>query len=95
MFCYLFIYRICKPKTNCKICHNDFSTNKTFVISDSFLMFRYSFYCLNDNLMDHTLKISSINQYHLKQIKFTVETCELGKNINQKYQEVIEKFEKT
>ena len=58
-------------------------------------MFRYSFYCLNDNLMDHTLKISSINQYHLKQIKFTVETCELGKNINQKYQEVIEKFEKT
>ena len=31
----------------------------------------------------------------MKQIKFTVETCELGKNINQKYQEVIEKFEKT
>ena len=75
--------------------NNDFITNKTFLISDSLLMFKYSFHCTNDPLINNTLSIKSVDQYNLLQSNFEFETCELGKNINIKYREVIEKFEKT
>ena len=29
--------------------NNDFSTNKTLVLSDTLLMFHYSFFCIDDN----------------------------------------------
>ena len=72
---------------------NDYTTNKTLVISDSLLMFRYLFWC-SDNSMDHSFEIRLVNQLSLSP-KFALETCELGKNINIKYKEVIEKLEKT
>ena len=75
--------------------NNDFTINKTFLISDSLLMFKYTFHCTNDPLINNTLSIKSVDQYNLLQSNFEFETCELGKNINIKYREVIEKFEKT
>ena len=75
--------------------NNDYITNKTFEISDSLLMFRYFFMCSKDYSTDHDLEISSVNQYSLVQEKFSFETCELGKNINIKYSDVIKKFEET
>ena len=74
--------------------NNDYTTNKTFEISDSLLMFRYSFYC-QDFSIDHDLVIKSVNQHFLTQKEFSLETCELGKNINLKYRDVIKKFEET
>ena len=58
--------------------NNDFTTNKTFLISDSLLMFKYTFHC-NDPLINNTLSIKSVDQYNLLQSNFEFETCELGK----------------
>jgi len=74
--------------------NNDYTTNKTFEISDSLLMYRYVFYC-SDYSKDHDFVIKSVNQYTLFQKKFSSETCELGKNINLKYRDAIKKFEET
>ena len=71
--------------------NNDYSTNKTFLISDSLLMFKYNFFCISNYSIkpnvDIYLEVSILIQH------FTLEPCELGKNINIKYKEVIEKFE--
>ena len=54
-------------------------------------MFKYSFYCLDDK------EIKPIINIHLnyeKDFKYLVlEPCELGKNLNSKYKEVLEKFD--
>ena len=75
--------------------NNDYSTNKTFVISDSLLMFKYTFFCSIDYSMQHSLEINSVDQYNYIRDKFQFEKCELGKNIDIKYSEVIKKFELT
>ena len=71
--------------------NNDYSTNKTFLISDSLLMFKYNFFCISNYSIkpdvDIYLEVSRSIQH------FTLEPCELGKNINIKHKEVIEKFE--
>ena len=43
--------------------NNDYSTNKTFEISDSLLMFRYNFFCSEDFSTDHEFYISSVEQF--------------------------------
>ena len=72
--------------------NNDNTTNKTFVISDSLLMFQYPFYCFsNFNVKPNTDIILIIGR---EEKYFTLEPCELGKNLNSKYKELIEKMEK-
>ena len=58
-------------------------------------MFRYGFYCSDDYSTDHKLVISSVHQFSLFHSELSFETCELGKNINKKYRDVIKKFEET
>ena len=70
--------------------NNDFITNKTFIISDSLLMFKYSFYCSDDKEMKPTINIYLTLEKGLKY--FALEPCELGKNLNLKYKEVIRKI---
>ena len=72
--------------------NNDFTTNKTFIISDSLLMFKYSFYCSDAKEMKPTINIYLTLEKGLKY--FALEPCELGKNLNSKYKEVLEKFDK-
>ena len=71
--------------------NNDYSTNKTFVISDSLLMFKYSLFCYDDINIKPESDIYLDAPMSIEQ--FTLEPCELGKNLNSKYKEVIEKFE--
>ena len=74
--------------------NNDFSTNKTFVISDSLLMFNYDLFCFDDMDIKHIKPTARIYLNNDRTITdFTLEPCELGKNINSKHKEVIEKFE--
>ena len=71
--------------------NNDFTTNKTFVISDSLLMFQPNFFCFSNLSVNATIDIFSDVARSIKE--FTLEPCELGKNINIKHKELIEKFE--
>ena len=72
--------------------NNDNSTNKTFLISDSLLMFQFPFICYSNLSVKPTAEIISFIDGEFKD--FTLEPCELGKNLNPKYKELIEKFEK-
>ena len=58
-------------------------------------MFRYIFICLDDPLIDNELVINIVKQFSAERKKLSFETCELGKNINIKYHDVIKKFEET
>ena len=71
----------------------DNNTNKTFEISDSFLMFKFSFLsdCLREDYQEMTL--THIINGAFKN-EFELEKCELGKNIDLKYKKIIEDFEK-
>ena len=71
----------------------DNNINKTFQISDSFLMFKISldFNCLEE---DYQVKIMSHIINHKIENEFELEKCELGKNIDLKYKNLIEDFEK-
>ena len=71
--------------------NNDYTTNKTFVISDSLLMFQFNFFCLSNFSVEPTINIRSEVARQLEY--FTLEPCELGKNLNIKHKELIEKFE--
>ena len=75
--------------------NNDNSTNRTFVISDSLLMFQYGFLCLPDFSVKPTIEISSYSPNSPSKTEFfSLEPCELGKNLNLKHKELIETFEK-
>jgi len=71
----------------------DNNINKTFQISDSFLMFKFTLYsqCVEDDYqgkyMSHYINGELKNEFEL-------EKCELGKNIDLKYKNIIENFEK-
>ena len=71
----------------------DNNINKTFQISDSFLMFKFTLYsqCVEDDYqgkyMSHYINGERKNDFEL-------EKCELGKNIDLKYKNIIEDFEK-
>ena len=70
----------------------DNNINKTFQISDSFLMFKIS---LDFNCLEEDYKEKSITHFINHEIKneFELENCELGKNIDLKYKNIIEDFE--
>ena len=70
----------------------DNNINKTFQISDSFLMFKIS---LDFNCLEEDYKEKSITHFINGEIKneFELENCELGKNIDLKYKNIIEDFE--
>ena len=72
----------------------DNNINKTFKISDSFQMVKFSgsFQCMNDK--EEPLLIWANNDYNKYENPFGMETCELGKNIDLKFKSLIEKFEK-
>ena len=72
--------------------NNDHTTNKTFLISDSLLMFKDSFFCLSDFDIRPTYDIFSFSEGFFK--SYSLEPCKLGKNINLKYKDLIEKIEK-
>ena len=72
--------------------NNDHSTNKTFAISDSLLMFKYSFFCRNDWDIKPTPDIFSHTENGLE--SYTLEPCKLGKNLNLKYKDLIENIKK-
>ena len=71
----------------------DDNTNKIFRISDSFLMFKLNDFsdCLEEDYIDKSMTYY-IN-YEIKK-EFELENCELGKNIDLKYKNIIEDFEK-
>ena len=72
--------------------NNDYSTNKTFVISDSLLMFQYFFICYSDFTINTEIIVSKAENTNKKNL--ILEHCKLGKNINSKHKELIEKYEK-
>ena len=74
--------------------NSDYETNKTYTISNSLLMFKYTFICLDDLSFDHTINIYSEDLINIELTDLRIEPCELGKNIDSKYKEVIENFEK-
>ena len=71
----------------------DNNINKTFQISDSFIMFKLFPYseCLKEDYQEKT-----ITHYINGKIEneFELENCELGKNIDLKFKNIIEDFEK-
>ena len=74
--------------------NNDNLTNKTVILSDTLLMFQYFFFCYGFK-REYPLEVTSIDNNRETITKLELEPCELGKNINLKYKELVEKFEKT
>ena len=77
--------------------NNDYETNKTFTISNSLFMFNYFFYCITNDSKKPTLQLHShevgYDIYEYEKIEF--EPCELGKNIDLKYKDAIERYNST
>ena len=71
--------------------NNDFSTNKTLVLSDTLLMFKYSIDCIDNSEVQLFPDVWFNIGLHMEY--FSIEPCELGKNINLKYKEALEKFD--
>ena len=73
---------------------NDYQTNKTFKISDSLFMFNYHFTCFSNYSEEHNLliNIEDINEGMNEPIEYN--TCELGKNIDFKYKNVVDKIKR-
>ena len=72
---------------------NDFETNKTFLLSDSLLMFQYFFICISDPRIyepEMLIQLTVPLEYKYENLEF--EPCELGKNINLKYKDLIKEF---
>ena len=73
--------------------NNDYDTNKTFIISDSLLMFKPFFNCSSDPSKEPNVTISLSIPLEKKYYNAKFEPCELGKNIKLKYKDLIEKFD--
>ena len=76
--------------------NNDFSTNKTYTISNSLLMFQNNFRCYHndiDNNNNNNLTITINDPKYLFRKEITYEACELGKNLDIKYKDIVETFE--
>ena len=73
--------------------NNDFSTNKTYEISNSLLMFQNNFRCDSNNSNNSKLTITINDPKYLFQKEIHYEECELGKNLDIKYKDIIETFE--
>ena len=74
---------------------NDNTTNRTILISDTFLMFKIEYvYCGDIDFPNITYEIAFEDYINSGKITYlTVEPCELGKNINLKFKNLIKNFE--
>ena len=74
--------------------NNDYSTNKTFKISDSLLMFRFSLTCVSNSSLDDNIYsyITFQDPEKFEISNFDIESCKLGKNINLKYKELLKTY---
>ena len=74
--------------------NNDYSTNKTYTISNSFLMFKNDFYCFSNDshITNLTITIYDIKELLYEEIDY--EPCVLGKNLDIKYKNIVETFVK-
>ena len=74
---------------------NDFNTNKTIEISDSFIMFQIVSLGFDNLKIENISFISHYFSYESNDfINLKVEPCEYGKNIDLKHQELFKNFEK-
>jgi len=71
----------------------DDNTDQIFRISDSFLMFKLNDFsdCLEEDYIDKSMTYYINDKF---KNEFELEKCELGKNIDLKYKNIIEDFEK-
>ena len=75
--------------------NNDYSTNKTYTISNSLLMFKNDFYCFsNDSDISKLIVTKWDDPGNLLYEYINYEPCELGKNLDIKYKNIIETFER-
>ena len=72
--------------------NNDYETNKTFLISDSLLIFQHFFMCPSDQSKLPIINIYLTSPLEEKYDYLEFETCELGKNINLKFKDLIDTF---
>ena len=72
--------------------NNDYDTNKTFTISNSLFMFVYSFLCYSNLSLDGNITITFEDPLNMKSEQLNYETCEIGKNIDIKYKNIIEEL---
>ena len=75
--------------------NNDFSTNKTYTISNSLLMFQNNFRCYHNDIdnNNNNLTITINDPKYLFRKEIAYEACELGKNLDIKYKDIVETFE--
>ena len=73
---------------------NDFITNKTIEISDSFIMFQIEALDYNNEAITNLSFESDYSNDIDLQILLIVEPCQFGKNIDLKYQKLFEDYEK-
>ena len=71
---------------------NDYETNKTFLISDSLLMFQYTFKCNINRSLEPDINVIFRSPLELEHYILKYEHCELGKNINLKYKDLLKTF---
>ena len=76
--------------------NNDYSTNKTYTISNSLLMFKNDFYCFSNDSDISKLIVTKWDdpRNNLLYEYINYEPCELGKNLDIKYKNIIETFER-
>ena len=73
--------------------NNDFKTNRTIFLNNTFLMFKVEYFINNTyNFSDIVFESFYFDSH--KSIDLIVESCQLGKNIDLKYKNLIESFEK-
>ena len=70
---------------------NDDKTNKTFVISDSLIMYRTLFYCFSEYSQKAKVYIRLYSKEGIDK-EINSEQCLLGENINLRYKDLIDKF---
>ena len=67
--------------------------NKSFPLNNTFLMFKLLPYCSNNNIPQFNYNSFYITSYN--SLDINIETCELGKNIDLKFKDLVENFEKS
>ena len=71
--------------------NNDFVTNKTIKINESFIMFKINATNKNNGISNISFETHFISNY-TDSLPLLVEQCEYGKNIDLKHMELFEKF---
>ena len=74
--------------------NNDLITNKTYTISNSLLLFQANFICTSDFFHQPKIKISAQDGDKFSIDNIDYEPCELGKNIDIKYKDLLEEIDR-